>query len=104
MNEHITGREWPPKAVRNERLGECVSVIRRLLAGERVTHDGLVSVASAAEHQFLVSSVLTGSALFVYGLAWGVRSGLLEEPLFGPAIIEASPPNFSLNSHLRGGA
>lgn len=47
MNEHITGREWPPKAVRNERLGECVSVIRRLLAGERVTHDGLVTVHEA---------------------------------------------------------
>ncbi len=47
MNEHITGREWPPKSVRNERLGECVSVIRRLLAGERVTHDGLVTVHEA---------------------------------------------------------
>ena len=47
MNEHITGREWPPKSLRNERLGECVSVIRRLLAGERVTHDGLVTVHEA---------------------------------------------------------
>jgi probable non-F420 flavinoid oxidoreductase len=47
MNEHITGRPWPPKAVRNDRLAECVSVIRRLLAGERVTHDGLVTVHEA---------------------------------------------------------
>ena len=47
MNEHITGRPWPPKSIRNERLGECVSVIRRLLAGERVTHDGLVIVHEA---------------------------------------------------------
>lgn len=47
MNEHITGRPWPPKSLRNERLGECVTVIRRLLAGERVTHDGLVTVHEA---------------------------------------------------------
>ena len=32
---------------------------------------------------------LTGTALFVYGMAWGVRSGLLEEALYGPAIIDA---------------
>ncbi|HWJ10358.1 MAG TPA: LLM class flavin-dependent oxidoreductase, partial [Nocardioides sp.] len=39
LNEHVTGRPWPPKSVRNERLAECASVIRRLLAGEEVTHD-----------------------------------------------------------------
>jgi rhamnogalacturonyl hydrolase YesR len=32
---------------------------------------------------------LTGTALFVYGMAWGVRRGLLDEALYGPAIIEA---------------
>lgn len=47
MNEHITGNPWPPKEVRTERLGECVEVIRRLLAGERVTHRGLVTVVEA---------------------------------------------------------
>lgn len=47
MNEHVTGNPWPPKSVRNERLGECVAIIRRLLAGERVTHEGLVRVHDA---------------------------------------------------------
>lgn len=47
MNEHVTGNPWPPKSLRNERLGECVAVIRRLLAGERVTHGGLVRVHDA---------------------------------------------------------
>lgn len=47
MNEHITGDPWPSKVERNERLAESVHVIRRLLAGERVTHDGLVTVHDA---------------------------------------------------------
>jgi probable non-F420 flavinoid oxidoreductase len=46
-NEHITGDRWPPKPVRNARLLECVEVIRALLRGEEVTHDGLVKVDRA---------------------------------------------------------
>jgi probable non-F420 flavinoid oxidoreductase len=46
-NEHITGDRWPPKEERTRRLEECVEVIRRLLAGEEVTHDGLVRVDRA---------------------------------------------------------
>jgi probable non-F420 flavinoid oxidoreductase len=46
-NEHVTGDRWPPKEVRTRRLEECVDVIRRLLAGEEVTHDGLVTVDRA---------------------------------------------------------
>jgi len=46
-NEHITGDRWPPKAVHNARLGECVRVMRALLAGETVDHDGLVRVDRA---------------------------------------------------------
>ncbi|TFV91730.1 TIGR03885 family FMN-dependent LLM class oxidoreductase [Blastococcus sp. CT_GayMR20] len=47
MNEHITGDRWPRKDVRDARLRECVDVIRALLAGEEVTHDGLVTVDRA---------------------------------------------------------
>ncbi|MBT2486023.1 MULTISPECIES: TIGR03885 family FMN-dependent LLM class oxidoreductase [unclassified Microbacterium] len=47
VNEHITGDPWPPKAQRNERLRESVDVIRRLMAGEEVDHDGLVRVHRA---------------------------------------------------------
>lgn len=46
-NEHITGDGWPRKEVRTQRLEECVSVIRRLLEGEEVSHDGLVRVDRA---------------------------------------------------------
>ncbi|GAB2886547.1 TIGR03885 family FMN-dependent LLM class oxidoreductase [Nocardioides pacificus] len=46
-NEHITGDAWPAKGVRDARLRECVDVIRRLLAGEEVTHHGLVVVDRA---------------------------------------------------------
>src|SRR5436309_6334499 len=42
-NEHITGDRWPAKAERRARLGEAVAVIRALLAGETVSHDGLVT-------------------------------------------------------------
>lgn len=46
-NEHITGGPWPRKDLRNARLAECVAVIRALLAGEEVSHDGLVTVDRA---------------------------------------------------------
>ena len=38
INGAITGQAWPEKAERNARLDECVSVMRALLNGERVTH------------------------------------------------------------------
>jgi coenzyme F420-dependent glucose-6-phosphate dehydrogenase len=47
LNEHIIGEAWPPKAERNRRLRECADVMRRLWAGETVTHDGAVSVSEA---------------------------------------------------------
>src|SRR3954462_10962648 len=47
MNEHVTGERWPRKDVRDARLRECVDVIRALLAGEEVTHEGLVTVDRA---------------------------------------------------------
>lgn len=38
LNEHITGTVWPSKAARNQRLKECVEVIRALWSGQSVTH------------------------------------------------------------------
>jgi probable non-F420 flavinoid oxidoreductase len=46
-NEHVTGEVWPRKELRTARLRECVEVIRALLAGEEVSHDGLVRVDRA---------------------------------------------------------
>src|SRR5688500_14952285 len=37
MNEAITGEEWPDKQTRNERLLQSVTIIRRLLKGEKVS-------------------------------------------------------------------
>jgi probable non-F420 flavinoid oxidoreductase len=46
-NEHITGDKWPRKEIRVARLRECVEVIRALLAGHEVSHDGLIRVDRA---------------------------------------------------------
>jgi probable non-F420 flavinoid oxidoreductase len=46
-NEHITGDGWPDKAVRTQRLAECVEVMRALFAGEEVTRHGHVRVDRA---------------------------------------------------------
>jgi len=47
INEAMTGLQWPEKSERNTRLLECVDIIRRLLAGETVTHRGRVTVIEA---------------------------------------------------------
>jgi probable non-F420 flavinoid oxidoreductase len=47
LNEHVTGDRWPAKPDRDARLLECVQVIRALLRGEEVSHDGLVRVDRA---------------------------------------------------------
>lgn len=46
-NEHVTGQGWPRKELRQQRLEESVEVITRLLAGETVSHDGLITVDEA---------------------------------------------------------
>ncbi len=47
LNEGITGLRWPSKPERNARLRECAEVIRALMAGETVSHHGLVTVVDA---------------------------------------------------------
>jgi coenzyme F420-dependent glucose-6-phosphate dehydrogenase len=47
LNEKITGTHWPAKQQRNDRLKECVDVIRALWNGETVNHKGLVTVEEA---------------------------------------------------------
>ncbi len=47
LNEHITGERWPSKPERNERLRESADIMRRLWAGETVSHDGHVTVSEA---------------------------------------------------------
>ena len=47
LNEHVTGGGWPTKADRNARLRESADILRRLWAGETVTHDGHVTLSEA---------------------------------------------------------
>ena len=47
LNEHITADRWPAKPERNERLREAADVMRRLWAGETVSHDGHVRLSEA---------------------------------------------------------
>ena len=70
-NEHITGDAWPAKPQRQQRLRECVDVIRALLAGETVTHSGLVTVDRA--HLFTrptTPPLLVGAAVSAETAAW----------------------------------
>ncbi|MBC7946313.1 MAG: TIGR03885 family FMN-dependent LLM class oxidoreductase [Chitinophagaceae bacterium] len=47
LNELITGKSWPAKRIRNDRLLECATIIRRLLNGEQVTYHGHVDIKEA---------------------------------------------------------
>lgn len=70
-NEHITGDGWPRKSLRNARLRECVDVIRALLAGEEVSHDGLVTVDRAKLWTLPhVQPALIGAAVSVETAGW----------------------------------
>src|SRR5918997_1552299 len=70
-NEHITGERWPRKEQRNARLLECVEIIRALLAGEEVSHDGLVTVDRAKVWtRPTVTPKLIGPAVSVATAGW----------------------------------
>ncbi|HEU4807912.1 MAG TPA: TIGR03885 family FMN-dependent LLM class oxidoreductase [Homoserinimonas sp.] len=47
INEHITGDGWPSKDHRNARLEQSTTIIRSLLAGQEVSHQGEVTVDRA---------------------------------------------------------
>jgi len=47
INERAVGRSWPDKRERNQRLFEGAHIIKRLLAGETVTHGGAVQALDA---------------------------------------------------------
>lgn len=70
LNESIAG-PWPSKDVRQERLLECVDVMRRLWNGERVSHDGLVHVNNAKLYTCPPASpLLLGAALTDSTVSW----------------------------------
>lgn len=86
MNEHVTGERWPSKDVRDERLLECVDVIRRLHRGETVSHRGLVTVENAklwtlpAEPPTLFQPTLS-EASAARGARWADGIATINQPL-----------------------
>jgi probable non-F420 flavinoid oxidoreductase len=79
-NEHVTGEPWPRKPERNARLAECVDVIRALLRGEEVSHDGRVRVDRARLWTLPdAPPPLVGAALSEETAAWcgGWADGLI---------------------------
>jgi coenzyme F420-dependent glucose-6-phosphate dehydrogenase len=47
LNEHVVGREWPDPKERGARLAAAADIIRKLLAGERVTQRDRIPVEDA---------------------------------------------------------
>lgn len=80
LNEHITGEPWPPKSERNERLLECATVMRRLWAGETVTHHGRIEVVDARVYSLPARAPrIIGAALTEETAEWlgGWADGLI---------------------------
>ena len=79
VNEHITGDPWPPKTERNERLRESALIMRRLWAGETVTHHGHATISEARlwtrperPPPLIGAAITPESAAFVAGWADGL--------------------------------
>jgi coenzyme F420-dependent glucose-6-phosphate dehydrogenase len=95
LNEHITGQGWPDKAARNARLRESADVMRRLWAGETVSHAGHVTVSEArlwtrpAEPPLLVGAAVTPpTAAWVAGWADALIT-VAQAPERLDAVVEA---------------
>jgi probable non-F420 flavinoid oxidoreductase len=64
VNEVITGEDWPSEQDRDDRLLECIQVIRKLLSGEQVDRSGRVTVRKARLYTLPEASpLLFGAAL-----------------------------------------
>ncbi|HZW41019.1 MAG TPA: TIGR03885 family FMN-dependent LLM class oxidoreductase [Agromyces sp.] len=95
LNEHVTGEPFPPKEERDLRLLESVHAIRRLLAGEEVTADGLVQLDRAriwslpeVPPPLLIAAVSSETA--TEGAAWADGLITVAQPLEAlRAVLEA---------------
>lgn len=71
LNERITGQPWPSKPERNKRLQECGHIIRSLLQGDEVTHNGSVTVQEARLYTLpAVQPLLICAAITPQTAAW----------------------------------
>lgn len=71
LNESILGIKWPKKPERNERLKECAEVIKRLLDGETVTHQGFTTTEEAKLYTMpTVRPLVVGAAVTRETAGW----------------------------------
>ncbi|RYY93526.1 MAG: TIGR03885 family FMN-dependent LLM class oxidoreductase [Chitinophagaceae bacterium] len=71
LNEGITGERWPKKDERNGRLRECADVMKRLLAGEELSHRGRITVEEAKLYTLPPEPpLLLGAAVTKETAAW----------------------------------
>ncbi|HYP87582.1 MAG TPA: glycoside hydrolase family 88 protein [Polyangiaceae bacterium] len=65
---------------------DFVDMARALVAVQR--DDGFFN-PNLADPQHFGGPELSGTALFTFGMAWGIRHGLLDEATYGPAVSHA---------------
>jgi coenzyme F420-dependent glucose-6-phosphate dehydrogenase len=71
MNESITGRYWPPKQERNEKLKASFDIIRALWRGETVTSKSPIRIEEATLYTRPVSEIkITGAAITPETAKW----------------------------------
>jgi coenzyme F420-dependent glucose-6-phosphate dehydrogenase len=74
INEHITGERWPLKPERQRAVEEAAMVMRRLWAGETVTHRGRFVVDEAVLYTRPERPpLLVGAAISPESAAWVAR-------------------------------
>ena len=71
---------------RKEYEADFKSLMHAVLAVQR--KDGFWNV-SLHDSTHYGGKELTGSALFTYGMAWGIRKGLLSDAMFRPAVVKS---------------
>ena len=99
LNERSTGAAWPGMETRRARLRECAAIIRALLLGETVSHDGYVQVRDAKLYtrpkvppKLFGAAVSPQSAALVAGWADGLAT-VNQAPETMRRVVEAFRSN-----------
>jgi coenzyme F420-dependent glucose-6-phosphate dehydrogenase len=96
LNEHVTGRHWPPLSVRQEMLEDAVALIRELWAGDYVTRHGRFFIVENAKLYTLprqpVEICVAASGEDSAKLAAKIGDGLISTAPKA-AIVQAFGPN-----------
>lgn len=80
LNELVTGERWPSARERIERLEEAIHVIRDLLTGDEVTHDGSYYTVSSARlytRPSVMPPILVASSSPASAKIAGAQDGLI---------------------------